>query len=61
MAGEPAAVPPGSEQATDPQQRIESAMAGLDGVEDRPISEHVERFDAVHVALTEALADIDKG
>lgn len=48
------------EPEQDPQQRIEEAMAGLEGVEERPIAEHVERFEAVHVALTDALSDIDK-
>lgn len=47
-------------QAVDPRERIETAMAGLDGVEDLPVGEHVERFDAVHSALTDALSDIDK-
>ncbi len=43
------------------QQVIESsvrtAMAALEGIEDRPLAEHVEAFERVHAALGEALAD----
>lgn len=35
-------------------------MAALDGLDELPVAEHVARFDAVHVALTEALSTIDK-
>lgn len=38
---------------------IEAAMAGTDGLEQLPLAEHVARFDAVHVALNEALARLD--
>lgn len=44
----------------DGAQAISFAMAGLDGLDDLPVAEHVARFDAVHVALTEALSAIDK-
>ncbi|MGH3623003.1 MAG: hypothetical protein ACRDQ5_14610 [Sciscionella sp.] len=46
--------PPGGAQA------IPSAMASLDGLDELPVTEHVARFDAVHVVLTEALSSIDK-
>ena len=39
---------------------IDEALAGLDGLDAVPVAEHVDRFDAVHVALTAALAGIDK-
>lgn len=51
---------PDDEPSQDAEHRIEAAMAGLDGIEDRPIGEHVAAFDAVHVALTDALSEIDK-
>ncbi|GLW93585.1 hypothetical protein [Actinokineospora globicatena] len=41
-------------------EAIADAVAGLDGLDALPVAEHVERFDAVHVALTAALASIDK-
>ncbi|SDD77387.1 hypothetical protein [Actinokineospora iranica] len=39
---------------------IDAAVAGLAGLDRLPVAEHVERFDAVHIALTAALASIDK-
>jgi hypothetical protein len=41
-------------------EAIADATAGLDGLDDVPVADHVERFDTVHVALTAALASIDK-
>jgi hypothetical protein len=41
-------------------QAISSAMASLDELDELPVAEHVARFDAVHVVLTEALSSIDK-
>lgn len=35
-------------------------MGGLEGLDDVPLAEHVERFDAVHAELTAALSTIDK-
>lgn len=35
-------------------------MAALDDLEQVPLAEHVERFDAVHSELTTALSSIDK-
>ena len=40
--------------------QIDGALAGLDGLSDLPVAEHVARFDAVHSALTNALSSIDK-
>lgn len=47
-------------QETDPRAGIEEAIAGLDELDDLPVAEHVERFDAVHTELTVALSSIDK-
>jgi hypothetical protein len=40
----------------DPAEAVTRAMAGLDGVAERPPAEHVEAFERVHAALGEALA-----
>ncbi|OLR91804.1 hypothetical protein [Actinokineospora bangkokensis] len=50
--------PPGPPPVSD--EAIADAVAGLDGLDRVPVDEHVARFDAVHVALTAALASIDK-
>lgn len=39
---------------------IEDAVEGLRDLDDRPLAAHVERFDTVHAALTDALSRIDK-
>ncbi|WP_040407489.1 hypothetical protein [Amycolatopsis nigrescens] len=56
--------PPGADQAqpqrTDPRAGIDEAVAGLDELDQLPLAEHVERFDAVHTELTVALSSIDK-
>lgn len=44
----------------EPTAAIDSALAGLDGLDDLELAEHVARFDAVHTALTNALSAIDK-
>lgn len=46
--------------ATDPVGAIDSAVAGLDALNDLPLAEHVGRFDAVHAALNAALSTIDR-
>jgi len=48
--------PPPAERDAD----IDAAVAGLDDLDQLPLAEHVERFDTVHVALTAALAGIDR-
>ena len=35
---------------------VEQAVAALDGLADRPLGEHVEAFERVHAALSDALA-----
>jgi hypothetical protein len=38
---------------------IDAAIAGTEHLDDVALTEHVGRFDAVHVALNEALTSID--
>ncbi|OZM75552.1 hypothetical protein [Pseudonocardia sp. MH-G8] len=40
----------------DPLVAVDRAVAGLDGLADRPLGEHVEVFERVHAALGDALA-----
>lgn len=47
-------------QQTDPRAGVAEAVSGLDELDEQPLSEHVERFDAVHTELTVALSSIDK-
>lgn len=42
------------------QPGIEDALAGLEDLDDLPVSEHVARFHALHEALTAALSSIDE-
>ncbi|MPY80974.1 MAG: hypothetical protein GEV04_21560 [Actinophytocola sp.] len=57
---------PGADQAgdvpqdTDPLAGVTEAVRALDDLDQRPVAEHVERFDAVHTELTVALSSIDK-
>lgn len=39
---------------------IASALEGLQDLDELPVGEHVARFNAVHEALTAALASIDE-
>ena len=39
---------------------IEDAIEGLHDLDTRPLAAHVDRFDAAHAALTDALSRIDK-
>lgn len=54
------AAQPQTGPAADPNAVVDDAVAALDGLDELPVAEHVERFDAAHVALTVALASIDK-
>ena len=38
---------------------IDQAIAGTENLDAVPLTEHVGRFDTVHVALNEALTSID--
>lgn len=44
-----------------PEAPVEAALGLLDQLEERPVSDHVEVFDAVHRALQDALAALDEG
>jgi hypothetical protein len=44
------------EQAADPAGAVDAALAGLDGLDDRPLAEHVAVFERIHSALGDALA-----
>jgi hypothetical protein len=43
-----------------PEEAVAAALAQLDGLEDRPVAEHVEVFDTVHRSLQDALAELDE-
>lgn len=49
---------PGPRPAAPPDhgRSVAAAMAGLDGLDDRPLAEHVEVFERIHGALGAALA-----
>lgn len=58
---DPGAEPAGDvPQDTDTLAGVAEAVRALDDVDQRPVAEHVERFDAVHTELTVALSSIDK-
>ena len=40
----------------DPQERVQRALAPLDGLPERPLVEHVAVFEDLHTALSDALA-----
>ena len=41
-------------------EQVDQALALLDGLDDRPVAEHVEVFDQVHRSLQDALATLDE-
>lgn len=43
-------------RAPEPAAAVARAMAGLEGLADRPVAEHVDAFEQVHTALGDALA-----
>ena len=49
-------VPGPPPRAADPAEVVGAAMAGLEGLAERPLGEHVAAFERVHAALGEALA-----
>jgi hypothetical protein len=40
---------------------VEAALERLDSLDELPVSEHVEQYDALHRTLQDALATIDEG
>lgn len=49
------AAPARAEEGEATERAISEALSHLDGIHERPVAEHVERFEAVHRALTDAL------
>lgn len=47
---------PADPRGPDPRAALAAAMAGLDGLADRPLAEHVDAYERVHAALGDALA-----
>lgn len=47
---------PVDQRPADQRAAVAAAMAGLDGLADRPLAEHVEAYERVHAALGDALA-----
>lgn len=43
-----------------PDPQVEQALTLLEQLEDKPVSEHVEVFDALHRSLQDALATLDE-
>lgn len=50
--------PPRRPAESDPDvaASVQEAMSALDGIEERPLAEHVEVFERVHAVLGDALA-----
>lgn len=40
----------------DPDERVRRALAPLDGLDERPLADHVAVFEELHAALGDALA-----
>lgn len=55
-APSPGPSPRPADPRVDPAVAVARAMAGLEGLDDRPVAEHVEAFEQVHLTLGEALA-----
>ena len=51
---------PGPRPGPAPAPDVAQALRSLEGLHDRPLDEHVERFDALHRALQDALATLDE-
>ena len=43
-----------------PSPQVSEALRALDGLQERPVHEHVEVFDGLHRALQDALATLDE-
>ncbi len=50
----------GPESSTVEPPAVAAALRRLDGLEGRPVGEHVEVFDEVHRLLQDALATLDE-
>lgn len=60
----PAAPTPGAAAPDAPHlataTRVDTALAHLDGLDDRAVTDHVAAYDAVHRGLQDALATLDE-
>ncbi|TQM37151.1 hypothetical protein [Pseudonocardia cypriaca] len=43
-------------RTADPLDAVQQAVSALEGLADRPLGEHVEAYERVHTALSDALA-----
>lgn len=48
-------------QAGTPESQVDEAIAGLDGLPGRPLTEHVAVFEEAHAKLRQVLSDLDDG
>lgn len=55
MTSPPTSGSPPARPGPDPDAAVARAMAGLDGLDERPLHEHVDVFERVHAALSDAL------
>lgn len=56
-SGPPRPVDPRTLRGPAPEEALDTALAALDGLADRPLAEHVAVFEQVHDALGSALSD----
>ena len=56
-SGPPRPVDPRTLQGPSPEEAVAVALTALNGLADRPLTEHVAVFEQVHAALGRALAD----
>ena len=56
-SGPPRPVDPRTLQGPSSEEAVAAALTALDGLADRPLTEHVAVFEQVHAALGRALAD----
>ena len=43
----------------DVDHEMDAALAGLEGLDELPVADHVAKFDAVHTVLSKSLSAID--
>lgn len=60
VPGPASSVVPGPRAVTPAATRVDAALAYLDGLDDRPVADHVAAYDAVHRGLQDALATLDE-
>lgn len=50
----------GAGGADNPLAAVDRELARLNELDDLPVAEHVERFEAVHAVLADALSGVDR-